>query len=141
MADKITSEQRSAVMRRVRSKNTKPELAVRSALHRRGLRYRLHRDMPGRPDIVFPGAKVAVFVHGCFWHLHDCPKGQNAPKTRVEFWQSKRQQTRARDERIQRELEGAGWRVLTIWECEPMVAAVNRVADAVLPARRRRASD
>ena len=108
-------------MARVRSKNTKPEMLVRRALHRAGLRYRLHdRRLPGSPDLVFPAKRVALFVHGCFWHRHDDPSCKLArlPKSRNEFWTPKLEGNRLRDLRHVAELEAAGWKVLVIWECE-----------------------
>lgn len=109
---------RSALMGRIQGRNTGPELAVRHLLHGMGYRYRLHaRDLPGKPDIVFRSRRVAVFVHGCFWHRHDCGLAY-VPKTRPEFWQRKFEGNVARDLRTKRELEAAGWRVVVIWECQ-----------------------
>lgn len=115
--DSLSPERRSALMSRIRSKNTKPEMALRRALFGRGLRYRIHRKgLSGSPDIVFPGKRVAVFCHGCFWHGHEgCYR---APKTNQEFWSSKLENNRSRDERNKRELENQGWRVLQVWECD-----------------------
>jgi len=116
--DTHTTAQRRKNMQAVKSKNTKPELAVRRALFARGYRFRLHRrDLPGSPDIVFPGRKKAVLIHGCFWHGHDCPRGR-APKTRVDFWRDKIEKNRARDKRNHENLEQLGWSSLTVWECE-----------------------
>ena len=116
--DTLTPAQRSSNMAAVRGKNTRPELVVRRLLHGMGYRYRLHaKDLPGRPDIVFRKRKCAVFVNGCFWHAHDCPRG-NAPSSNVEFWQQKIGKNRERDRRVREELERAGWRVLTMWECD-----------------------
>ena len=101
-----------------RSKNTKPELLVRSLLHRLGYRFRLHRyDLPGRPDIVFPSRRAVVEVRGCFWHGHGCPLGQ-IPKSRQDYWAPKLQATRERDASNAVALNNAGWRVHEIWECE-----------------------
>ena len=112
-------ETRSFNMSRIRGKDTKPELIVRRACHALGLRFRLHRkDLPGKPDLVFPKYKTVVFVHGCYWHSHDCKFGAVVPKTNTEFWQSKRMTTIDRDARNACELEYRGWRVLTYWECE-----------------------
>ena len=106
-------------MSRIRGRDTKPELLVRQACHRQGLRFRLQRkDLPGKPDLVFPKYKTVIFVHGCYWHSHDCKYGSVVPKTNAEFWQSKRAATVDRDERNRRDLEYLGWRVLTYWECE-----------------------
>ena len=105
-------------MAAIRSKDTKPELALRSALHRAGFRFRLHRkDLPGTPDLVFPARRSVIFVNGCFWHGHDCRAGA-LPTTRREFWEEKITQNRNRDARNVRALEDAGWRVLTVWQCE-----------------------
>lgn len=112
-------ETRSFNMSRIRGKDTKPEMIVRRACHALGLRFRLHRkDLPGKPDLVFPKYKTVIFVHGCYWHSHDCRYGSVIPKTNTEFWQTKRLTTVDRDERNARESEYLGWRVLTYWECE-----------------------
>ncbi|MBN5021910.1 DNA mismatch endonuclease Vsr [Stenotrophomonas maltophilia] len=117
MADSLTPEQRSAQMSRIRGSNTKLEVLVRKGLHARGLRYRLGgAKLPGRPDIVLPKYRTVVFVHGCFWHGHDCPL-YRLPKTRPEFWADKIGKNRVRDLRVTAELEAMGWRVLTVWEC------------------------
>ena len=114
-----TPEQRSRVMRAVKSRDTAPELAVRRLAHSLGYRYRLHRrDLPGTPDLVFPSRRKVVFVHGCFWHGHDCPRGDRMPKTNAEYWTTKIARNRERYERQQAELRLDGWRVLTVWECE-----------------------
>jgi DNA mismatch endonuclease (patch repair protein) len=106
-------------MAAIRGKDTKPEIVVRTALHALGYRFRLHRrDLPGTPDIVLPKYRTVIFVHGCFWHSHDCRYGKVAPATRSEFWSYKRAGTVARDQRKMETLEAEGWRVLTIWECE-----------------------
>lgn len=111
--------ERSAIMRAVRSKNTTPELKVRSFLHRLGFRYRLYRsDLPGVPDLVFPRLKKVIFVHGCFWHGHSCARGNRVPKTRTPYWQQKISQNRERDERHLMELQNQGWSALTVWECD-----------------------
>lgn len=123
MADKLTPEQRSWNMSRIRGKNTKPELLVRKLLHAKGYRYRLHGRsagirLPGNPDLVFAGRRKVIFVNGCFWHFHDCRAGQHAPQANAEFWAAKRTRTRERDANQRRLLEDAGWQVLTVWECE-----------------------
>ncbi len=106
-------------MAAIRSKNTKPEMIVRRLLCEMGLRYRLHRtDLPGKPDIVMPGRKVAIFVHGCFFHMHKCRYGRVVPATNSEFWRTKRLSNAARDKRNCRHLRKLGWVVLTLWECE-----------------------
>ncbi len=124
MTDVYSAEKRSAVMRRVKARNTTPEMTVRKALTRLGARYRLHRkDLPGNPDIVMPGRRLALFVHGCFWHGHDCLRGARVPKANRDYWVAKVNRNRARDARTRAALEAAGWRVETIWECELKDAA------------------
>ena len=118
MVDIMTVEQRSALMSRIRSVDTKPELFVRRALHAMGYRFRTHvRDLPGRPDLVFTKRHAVIFVHGCFWHRHGCKKTY-VPKVREEFWGSKFAANTSRDERNQSQLVQSGWRVLVVWECE-----------------------
>ncbi len=121
-------------MAAIKAGNTKPEMRVRSLLHSLGYRYRLHRkDLPGKPDIVLPKYRLAIFVHGCFWHCHDCRWGRVVPKTRAEFWAEKRRRTTERDARNIKALNAAGWRVLVIWECqsrsdEELLTLVSSVA-------------
>jgi len=123
-SDVFDAEKRSAVMRRVKGKDTTPELAVRRALTRLGARYRLHRkDLPGSPDIVMPGRRLALFVHGCFWHGHDCARGARVPKQNRDYWTAKVARNVTRDARSRETLQAAGWRVETIWECELKDAA------------------
>ncbi|HET7463291.1 MAG TPA: very short patch repair endonuclease [Longimicrobium sp.] len=117
--DIVSPERRSAMMSGIRGQNTKPEITVRRLAHRMGYRFRLHRrDLPGTPDLVFPGRKKVVFVHGCFWHRHPGCRFAYNPKSRTEFWQTKFASNVSRDERVRRELNVSGWDVLTIWECE-----------------------
>ena len=105
-------------MRSVASKNTGPEKLVRSLLHRLGYRFRIHRkDLPGSPDIVLPGRRKIIFVHGCFWHGHSCSKGK-LPKSRVEFWSEKVSRNRARDIEVEFRLKALGWDTLTVWQCQ-----------------------
>ena len=119
MVDRLSVERRSWLMSRVRQKDTTPEMAVRRAAHSLGLRFRLHRrDLPGTPDLVFPGRKAAIFVHGCFWHRHEGCKKATTPKSRSDFWQAKFQRNVVRDAEALEELEGRGWRTLVIWQCE-----------------------
>jgi len=119
VTDVYSPQKRSAVMRRVKGKDTAPELKVRKALTSLGARYRLHRkDLPGSPDIVLPGRKVALFVHGCFWHGHDCARGSRVPKQNREYWVSKVDRNRARDAKSLEALTALGWRVETVWECD-----------------------
>lgn len=119
MADNLSAEDRLRAMRAVRSKDTSPERIVRSLLHRRGYRFRLHRrDLPGSPDIVLPRYQTVIFVHGCYWHRHSCKKGRSVPTTRREWWLEKFERNKARDSRVARQLRKLGWRVITVWECE-----------------------
>jgi DNA mismatch endonuclease (patch repair protein) len=122
MPDVFSPEKRSQIMSRIRSRDTKPELAVRSLLHRLGFRFTVNgpknRSLPGKPDIVLPKHRTVVFVHGCFWHGHPNCKLFRMPKSRVEFWSAKIEGNRARDERAQRALDLLGWRYLIVWECE-----------------------
>lgn len=106
-------------MSRIKSRNTKPELIVRSLIHAMGYRYRLHKkNLPGTPDLVFAKHKKIIFVHGCFFHMHKCRYGSVTPKTNYEFWQTKRQGNVARDKKNQTELKKNGWNAMIIWECE-----------------------
>lgn len=119
MADRVSPEKRSEIMRRVRSKHTRPELIARSAAHRLGLRFRLHdASLPGRPDMVFKRWKTVVFVNGCYWHRHENCKKATTPKTNEEFWLAKFKANRIRDQRNYRNLEEQGWRVIVLWQCQ-----------------------
>lgn len=116
--DTLTPEQRSERMSRIRCKDSKAELLVRRLTHGMGYRYRLHaRDLPGKPDLVFRSRRKVIFVHGCFWHGHDCKLGR-MPKSRLEFWGNKIASNRERDSRVLAELAAQGWRALVIWECQ-----------------------
>ena len=113
------SEQRSRNMSAIKSKNTKPEIAVRKLLHSMGYRFRLHRkDLPGSPDIVLPKYKTVIFVHGCFWHRHENCKYASTPKTRQEFWEAKFRENINRDKLNQENLSSKGWKIIIVWECE-----------------------
>lgn len=117
--DIVSPERRSAMMAGIRGKDTKPELVVRRLAHHLGYRFRLHRrDLPGTPDLVFPGRRKLVFVHGCFWHRHPGCRFAYQPKSNVESWRAKFDTNVTRDARVRRELDKMGWDVLTIWECE-----------------------
>jgi len=106
-------------MRAVKGKDTAPEMSVRRMLHKLGYRYRLHRkDLPGKPDLVFPGRNAVIFVHGCFWHGHDCKRGARIPKTNTEYWTEKICRNVKRDAQAIKDLEAAGWRVFVVWECD-----------------------
>ena len=114
-----TSEARSAIMRAIRSKDTAPEMVVRRIAHGLGYRYRLHRgSLPGKPDLVFPGRSKVIFVHGCFWHQHQCPRGSRIPKTNQDYWVTKLQKNETRDAKNQEQLRTLGWQVLVLWECQ-----------------------
>lgn len=118
MADIVSPAKRSRMMAGIKGKNTKPEIVVRQLLHRHGFRFRLHRkDLPGRPDIVLPKYKSAIFVQGCFWHGHEDCHLFRLPKSRTEFWQEKIGGNIARDEKKRLALQEMDWRVLWIWEC------------------------
>lgn len=129
MADRITPERRSRNMSRIRGRDTKPELALRTALYRLGLRYRVCvQKLPGRPDIVFTKQRLAVQVRGCFWHHHeDCPLAHR-PSSNESYWLPKLERTRSRDQANDKALEAAGWRVAVFWECELKSAALVDVA-------------
>lgn len=114
--DIVSKAQRSKNMSAIKCKNTKPELLVRKFLYRNGLRYRINYKITGKPDIVFIKNKIAIFIHGCFWHLHNC-KYSNFPKSNSEFWRNKLIENKKRDSQVERTLENQGWKVYIIWEC------------------------
>lgn len=143
-----TDKARSAQMALIKARDTKPELKVRRAIHAAGLRYRLHaKDLPGRPDLVFRSRRIAVFVHGCFWHQHPDPSCKLArmPKSKLEFWRPKLEGNRQRDLRTRGELEARGWSVLEVWECQTsadeLEALVKRIKSAPSAASSRRGND
>lgn len=110
---------RSEIMRAVKSRDTKPEMVVRRLVHGLGYRYRLHRqDLPGKPDLIFPARRKVVFMHGCFWHGHDCARGARVPMNNRDYWNAKIARNKARDANNCDRLRDMGWSVLTIWECE-----------------------
>lgn len=118
MADVFDPAKRSQIMSHVKNKNTAPEIRLRSILHRAGFRFRVNRkDLPGKPDIVLPKYKTVIFVNGCFWHGHDCKRGQR-PQANAEFWNEKINKNIERDNIVTTELENLGWRVFIVWECE-----------------------
>lgn len=117
--DTVSPNKRSEIMGRVRSKDTKPEMFVRRLIYGMGYRYRLHiRELPGRPDIVFRKKRKVIFVHGCFWHKHNCKKGKRMPKSRVDFWRDKLMKNKKRDMSNQKKLSKLCWKYIVIWECE-----------------------
>ncbi len=117
--DHLTPEGRSRNMAKIGPKDTKPEKIVRSLLHRAGFRFRKNvQNLPGKPDIVLPKYETVIFVHGCFWHRHDCKRGQSIPSNRREFWKEKFNRTIERDEENRINLEEAGWKVIVVWECD-----------------------
>ena len=119
LPEKFTPAQRSAVMAQVKSVNTTPEIAVRRMVHGLGYRFRLHRrDLPGTPDLVLPRHRAVIFVHGCFWHQHRCPRGDRRPEANRAYWTDKLRRNVKRDIENQRRLRRMGWRVLTVWECQ-----------------------
>jgi len=130
--DRLSREQRSRNMARIRSRDTRPELVVRRLVHSMGFRFRLHRqDLPGRPDLVFPSRRKVIFVHGCFWHRHSCRRGKSLPTTRVEFWTRKFEANRQRDDKVRRELRRDGWEVLVVWECQATSSNLQRLANRI----------
>lgn len=133
MVDTRTPQQRRRIMQAVKSENTAPELIVRRLLHGMGYRYRLHhKDLPGRPDIALIARRRAIFVHGCFWHGHDCRKGR-LPKSRLDYWKPKLERNKERDREKAELLESLGWEVLVVWQCETvdLVALTLRLREFV----------
>jgi DNA mismatch endonuclease (patch repair protein) len=117
--DKLTPDERSALMSRVKAKDSRAEMAVRSLAHRMGFRFRLHvADLPGKPDLVFRGLSKIVFIHGCFWHGHNCRAGKNTPASNRAYWSQKLERNKIRDRRNAARLRRTGWGVMTIWECQ-----------------------
>jgi len=129
--DSLTPERRSALMKRVKRSDTSPELTLRKALHKLGFRYVIgDKRLPGTPDLAFPRYKAAVFVHGCFWHGHDCRQGR-APSSNVDYWVSKIAANRARDKRKEQAVRDLGWRVYTVWECELKAGRKDETAETL----------
>ena len=128
---KLDPDARRALMSRFKGRDTRPEMMVRRALHGLGRRFRLQRrDLPGKPDIVLPRDRIAIFVHGCFWHSHEGCSGAKVPRTRPEFWAEKFVRNRERDARVQRELRAVGWTPIVIWECE--VTSIEAAEDRLV---------
>lgn len=135
MSDTLTNAQRRRCMSAIRGRDTKPELLVRSLLHTQGFRFRLHaRYLPGKPDIVLPKYRAVIFVHGCFWHTHHCKRGRSTPTTNQSFWRKKRAATVRRDRLVRRRLRHLGWRVIVVWECRTITAALPRLIAKLLEA-------
>lgn len=140
MADTLTPKERSQRMSRIKSKDTQLELGVRHALYARGLRYTVHdSSLPGKPDMVFKGRRLVVFINGCFWHGHRCPIG-HVPKSNSSFWKSKITSNRARDARNIRRLRAMDWKVINVWECSMQTQARARCSIDQLEERIRKAS-
>lgn len=119
MTDNLSRAQRSATMRAIKTRDTKPEKAIRSIVHKMGYRFRLCRaNLPGRPDLILPRLRAAIFVHGCFWHGHSCPRGSLVPQTHTKFWREKIRRNKLRDKRQIHALRDAGWRVMAVWQCQ-----------------------
>lgn len=131
MADIVSPAKRSQMMSGIRGKNTKPEIAVRKFLHKKGLRFRLHAKLPGKPDLTFPKYKTVVFVHGCFWHRHEGCRFSTTPKNNADFWLEKFAANVERDIRATAQLESLGWRVLVIWECQLGPPKLERLAATI----------
>lgn len=131
--DNLSPQRRSENMRKIRSKDTSPELMLRKLVHGLGYRFRLHRrDLPGKPDLAFPSRKKVIFLHGCFWHQHRACREGRLPGTRKEYWEPKLARNQERDVRAEAELKASGWDVLTLWECE-----VEKDLKAVVPRLKR----
>lgn len=122
--------ERSRIMRAVKSRDTAPEMTVRRLVYSMGYRYRLHRkDLPGKPDLAFQSRRKVIFIHGCFWHGHDCKRGARVPKNNREYWETKIARNRERDNHHDEELRREGWRILIVWECqiEEQAALIERI--------------
>lgn len=133
LMDTVTRKKRSQMMAGIKNKNTQPELVVRKLLYAKGFRYRLHRkSLPGTPDIVLTGRRIAIFVHGCFWHRHSGCKFATMPKSNIDFWTNKLLLNVERDAENRRKLIGAGWRVLVVWECATLEKTKNRLLAPLL---------
>jgi len=132
VADTFTPSQRRKCMAAIRGKDTTPELIVRSIAHRLGFRFRLHAaDLPGKPDLVFRSRHAVVFVHGCYWHMHNCKRGRSTPSTNAVFWRAKRNRNQTRDRLTRMALRRLGWRVLTVWECQLRPSRIDATRDRI----------
>lgn len=138
MTDTISKAKRSETMRRVKGEDTRPERLVRSLLHGLGARFRLEtgRTLPGHPDVVLPSRRIVIFIHGCFWHQHSCPRGARRPSSNVAYWNRKLDRNIDRDRRVSRELRELGWQVVVVWECETRKrAGLTRRLNRLIPQR------
>lgn len=132
MSDVFGPEQRSAIMRAVKGTDTRPEMFVRKLAFGMGFRYRLHvSDLPGKPDLVFPGRKKVIFVHGCFWHRHHCGEGRSMPASNRDYWTAKLARSVVRDARNRRRLRRLGWHVLIVWECQTKPRRAGQTAKRI----------
>lgn len=134
MADKITVSQRSLNMSKIKGKDTSIEIKFRKGLYRNGIRYSLRKQIFGKPDLIIPSKRIAIFVNGCFWHQHENCKLANMPKSNIEFWKKKLDGNKVRDNTVDEELTVAGWKVIRVWECEiedHYVETVNRISDEI----------
>lgn len=130
--DNVKPEERSRIMRLVKQKNTKPEMRVRKLVYSLGYRYRLHiRNLAGCPDMVFRSRRKIIFVHGCFWHQHNCAMGDRMPKSRVDFWRAKLRGNKKRDAEIRRQLRADGWSILIVWECQTVPGKFDRLSNRI----------
>lgn len=128
----MTTEERSKMMSKIKSKNTAPEMIVRRYLHNKGFRYRLHdKKLPGKPDLILPKYKAVIFIHGCFWHGHEGCKYYRIPKSNIDYWTKKLKGNISRDKQDQQSLQAMGWRVLIVWECELKRNAQTRCSTLV----------
>ncbi len=133
VAPSVIDDLRSRTMRAVRSKNTTPEMVVRKLLHAAGYRFRLHRkDLPGSPDLVFPSRRKIIFVHGCFWHGHDCKRGARQPKTNADYWIAKIARNQARDRHALAALDAMGWSSTIVWECQTSMKTQAELMDSLV---------
>jgi DNA mismatch endonuclease (patch repair protein) len=133
MPDVLTPEQRYRCMSAILAKDTRPELTVRRIIHSLGYRYRLHNStLPGKPDLVFPGRRKVIFVHGCFWHRHSCRKGRSVPSTRQAFWAKKLQDNQTRGQRQVRDLRRLGWGAFVVWQCQLSQSRLPRLIERIV---------
>lgn len=142
LVDIVSKEKRASMMASVRQKNTRPEVLLRQALHRLGLRFRIHRrDLPGTPDIVLPSHRTVIFVHGCFWHRHEGCRRTTLPATKTAFWADKFSKNVERDRKVQKALITLNWRVVVIWECQlSTLGSASALAESFFRTLRRKSS-